>query len=117
MKVHTSTTVPNTGILIQSNEVIDIRRNRWIDKHNTSHPLKYTQPVAFENKNVYFLHLFGDDSGTQHKGVHISLSFWDNQKFLWLQKKQWFQNKDNVMWLVNIVVATLAIITTAKSLK
>jgi len=104
----------NTGILSKTDELINVRRNRWIDKHGTSHPMKFEKPIAFENRNVYYLLLFGGE-GTHQSGVHISLSLWENQRFLWLQNKHWFQQKDNVMWIVNILVAILAILATFKT--
>lgn len=86
MKVEVYYPIMNKGILEKTNETITIEPRRWIDKNGTSHPMKFERPVAFKNKNVYFLHLFGDDSGKSHQGKHISLNFWQNQKFMLMQK-------------------------------
>lgn len=112
MKVNTySTEKINSGILKKDKTIIDLRTTRWIDNNGTSHPIKYVRPLAFENKNVYFLHLFGDDSKQPHHGVHISLNFWQNQKFLWLQKQHWMQKTSNITWLISIIIALGVLIT------
>jgi len=95
----------NTGNLEKSNEVIEINPRRWLRKE-TSHPMNYSEPKAFENKNVYFLYLFGDDSKPT-KGVHISLSFWENLKFLFMQKSHWSQEPLN--WLP-VIIATASLV-------
>lgn len=93
---------PNTGTLSHTREIIEIRPIRWIDKHKISHPMKFEKPIAFDNKNVYFLYLFGDDSN-KPKGVHISLSFFENQKFTWMQKTHWRQKEENIRYIINIL--------------
>lgn len=99
MKVNTYTNEPNTGVLNKTEQTIIIKKNRWVDKSGVSHPMKFEEPKAFENKNVYFLYLFGGDT----KGKHISLSFWQNQKFLWLQNNHWLQKEENIRYIVNIL--------------
>jgi hypothetical protein len=113
MKVYTYKTVPNTGVLTQTGEKITIKKNRWVDREGTSHPMKFEEPIAFEDSHVYYLLLFGS-STPPNKGVHVSLTFFQNQKFLWLQNKHWLQQKDNIMWVINILVAILAIIAALK---
>lgn len=102
----------NTGVLVKTEQVITLNKNRWLDAGGTSHPMSYTCPKAFINDNVYFLHRFGNVDG--NSGVHISLPFWKNQQFLLLQGKHWIQQKDNIMWFVNIMVAAMAIVATLK---
>lgn len=89
----------NSGILVRTDEIVDLQKRRWIDKNGTSHPMKFDTPIAFKNKNVYFLYRFG----TENKGVHISLSFWENQKFLFMQKLHWLQKEENIRYIVNII--------------
>jgi hypothetical protein len=91
----------NTGLLIESDEIIDIKKHRWVDK-GESHPMKFLKPKSFKNKNVYFLHLYGDTK-KPHLGKHISLTFWENQKFLFMQEKHWIQKEENVRYVVNIL--------------
>lgn len=102
MKVSVYKAESNNGGLNKTEEVITIKSNRWIDKNGTSHPMKFLKPVAFENKNVYFLHLFGDDKTEPHQGKHISLTFWENQTFNWMQKNHWLQKEENIRYVVNI---------------
>lgn len=93
----------NTGILIKTDELIDLKKRRWIDSKGTSHPMKFLIPIAFKNKNVYFLHLFGDDRKEPHHGVHISLTFLENQRFLFMQKSHWLQKEENIRYIINIL--------------
>lgn len=93
----------NSGILVKTKEIIDIQKRRWIDSKGTSHPMKFLEPIAFKNENVYFLHLFGDDRKEPHHGVHISLTFWQKQRFLFMQKLHWLQKEENIRYLVNIL--------------
>jgi len=106
----------NKGILEMTTEVIDLKRNRWIDTSGVSHPLKYIQPISFENKNVYFLHLFGDDSKAPNQGKHISLSFFENQLFHIKQGTHWIQREENIRYLVNLTYLTIGLIFAYKKL-
>lgn len=47
----------------------------------------------------------------------IKINFITSLKLYWIYKKLWIQNKDNVMWLINIIVAFLAIITALLTIK
>lgn len=98
----------NTGELKKLEEKITLDKNRWLDKNGTSHPLKYLEPKAFVNKNVYFLHLFGNDDKKPHLGKHISLTFWQNQRFRWMQKTHTLQTVEG--WLpILISIASLTV--------
>lgn len=103
MDVNIYNTETNTGVLNKTEQVITIKRNRWIDKSGTSHPMKFLRPIAFENKNVYFLHSFGDDKKEPHHGKHISLTFMENQKFRWMQNIHWLQKEENIRYVINIL--------------
>lgn len=104
MKVKTySPTSNNSGVLEETNRYIDIKPRRWISDGKTSHPMKFERIVAFENKNVYFLHRFGDDSGTHHSGYYISLTFFENQRFLFMQNSHWIQKEENIRYIINIL--------------
>jgi len=116
MKVKEYKSIINKGILERTTDVIDLRRNRWIDSSGVSHPLKYIQPIAFSNKNVYFLHLFGDDSKKPHQGKHISLSFFENQIFHITQGTHWIQKEENIRYLVNLTYLTIGLIFAYKKL-
>lgn len=107
----------NSGQLIKIDEIIDIKPRRWIeDRNGTSHPMKFIEPIAFENKNVYFLYLFGDNSGKTKMGKHISLSFWENQKFLFMQKLHWVQKEENIRYIVNIIFLIIGACIAYKSI-
>lgn len=112
MKAKVYKPVFNKGILEETNEEITIKPRRWIDKNETSHPMTYLEPKAFKNKNVYFLHLFGDDSGDFHKGKHISLNFLENQKFLWMQNSHPLQKP--LVWLPIIISIISLIVSIVK---
>jgi len=99
MKVNVFRGIPNSGILTETNETIDIRKGRWIS-NETSHPMEFVEKICFENKNVYYLYFFGEKSSTH--GVHISLNFLENQKFKWLQNIHWLQKEENIRYIINI---------------
>lgn len=86
----------NSGRIVKSNRRIDVRRGRWIDDRNISHPMNYKRIKAFDKKRVYYLSKFG--SGTT--GVHISLTFIKNQRFLIMQDAHWLQQTENIKWVV-----------------
>ena len=52
-----------------------------------------------------------DGSGFHFKPKNLG----ERIKFLWYYKKIWIQDKDNVMWVVNITVAILAIIMASRN--
>lgn len=91
---------PNTGSLVKKNRQIVIRRGRWIDDRNNSHPMNYKKIKAFENRRVYFLRRFGSGES----GVHIALTFSQNQRFLLKQDAHWLQQPDNIKWVVAVLV-------------
>lgn len=97
----------NSGELIKSDETINILKNRWIDSNGISHPLSFNRPIAFSNTNVYFLYLYGVQS---NQGKHISLSFWENQKFLFIQNLHWLQKEENIRYVVNLIYLTIGLI-------
>lgn len=91
---------PNTGLLEQTNKEIIVRNGRWIDWNGTSHPMNYKRIRAFENRRVYYLFKFGSGK----TGYHISLSYAQNQRFLFLQNDHWFQQPDNIKWVVGAIL-------------
>lgn len=104
MKVQTYKPIINAGHLKQTNRDIVIEHGRWIDWQNISHPMVSKRIDSFYGRRVYFLHRFGHDSGSHHFGVHIQLSYWQNQKFLWIQKAHWFQQPENLKWILNRII-------------
>ena len=108
----------NTGFLKETNEIIEIRSRRFITNDKTSHPLQYSEPIAFENKNVYCLYLFDSKDKENSTCIHISLTFWEKQKFLFLQKKHWIQKEENIRYIINLLFLiggiTLAILNYKK---
>lgn len=105
MKVNVYGSKSNTGVLNKCDETIEIRKNRWIDSNGTSHPMNFTQPKAFSNKNVYWLNLYGVTSSI--KGKHISLSFFQNQAFMWMQKIHPLQD---IKYVIGTVLAIIGLI-------
>lgn len=101
MKVNTYEPISNMGVLEKNDEVIEIKNGRWIDKNNTSHPMKFTKIYSFQNNFVYWLTFFGKKS--KNAGIHISLNFFENQKFLWLQNSHWLQKEENIRYIVNVL--------------
>lgn len=116
MKINVYVPITNSGILEKTEEQIDIRKNRWIDSGGISHPLKYLKPIAFSNSNVYFLHLFGDDTKKPHSGKHISLTFFENHFFNLMQGTHWIQKEENIRYLINLTYLTIGIIFAYKKL-
>lgn len=111
---------PNSGELVKTEEAIIIKRGKWsFSLHPSdhpsvviSHPMKFDRKNMFNDKYVYFLHLFGDDSKEPHLGRHISLTFWENQKFLLMQGEHWIQKPEG--WLSLIISITSLIVSLVK---
>ena len=62
--------------------------------------LDYKRSINFiDSKYVYFLKK--NIGGKQ--GYRISLSFWQNQKFLFIQNKHWLQKEENIRYVINIL--------------
>jgi hypothetical protein len=126
-------TVPNTGQMHQtkgtfetydedgtlktytvSENFIDILKYRYIHR-NISHPLKSGDALYYrrihclnyENKKVYFLNRFGAE---KTNGIHIGLSWKENQKFLFLMGQHWLQQEDNIRFLTNMALIVFGII-------
>lgn len=101
MKINIYEVGVDFGRLNKTEDIIDIKRGRWVDRNNTSHPMNFTKKECFENKYTYWLSHFGEYSKIY--GSHISLNFWENQKFLFMQKSHWLQKEENVRYTVNVL--------------
>jgi hypothetical protein len=66
-------------------------------------------------KYVYRFPRFGDLTNPRYH--YIALDEAENFEFLFIQGKLWIHDKENVMWLINILVALLAILATIKAAK
>jgi hypothetical protein len=103
----------NSGVLEQNKEQVILKYGRYIDKKDSlSFPLKFKRMYCFKQKYVYFIYLYGDKENT---GFHISLSFWQNQRFLFLQRKHWLQKEENIRYLINILFLIVGIVITLKN--
>lgn len=106
MKLYTYYPIENSGKLSKTDCVIDVKRGRWV-VNETNHPMEFDRVHAFENKYVYFLHHFGINSGIIVQGDHIVLNFWQNHKFLFMQRAHWIQNNNNLKWILGMLVSAL----------
>ncbi len=107
----------NTGHLttLFQGETIEIKRGRYI-KEKVSHPLftdkeNYFHKIhclEYKKKHIYFLNYFGKNEPPV-RGIHIGLSNWQNNKFLWMQNKHWLQKEENIRYIVNIVFLIIGI--------
>jgi hypothetical protein len=92
----------NSGELSKTDEIIDIKCDRWIQNPNgieISHPMEeYTKKFCFSDENVYFLNFFGFGN----KGNHISLNFYKT-KCPFSYKVITGYNKRNLRCVVNVV--------------
>jgi hypothetical protein len=68
----------------------------------------YTKPIAFENKNVFYLHDFGNKDENS-RGIHISLTFLEKHRFLFMQKDHWLQKEENIRYIINILFLTCGV--------
>lgn len=97
---------------VKFNNVI-IKRNKFIYNYST-HPIRsedvkyYKRVYFFESVGKYVYHLkpFGSVDG---RGFHISMSWWQHQIFLWLQKRHWFQKEENIRYIVNILFLIIGV--------
>lgn len=104
MKVNKFKALTNTGKLEIVDDIIDIKRGRWLCVNKISHPLEYIRCNSFDKRNVYFLSKF------EKTGFHISLSFLQNQRFLFIQRDHWLQKEENIRYIINILFIILGLI-------
>ena len=99
----------NSGKLKETPDKIDIRSGRWI-LQDCSNPMEFNKIDCFEQKHTYFLFRFGERLNNNGKksndGEHIKLNWYQNQKFLLLQNKHWFQQEGNIRYIINLIFLT-----------
>jgi hypothetical protein len=115
----------NTGNLASSvpAEIIEIKRGRYI-KNNISHPLfiekeNYFSKIyclEYNKKHIYYLNFHGSNEPPV-RGIHVGLTNWQNQKFLWLQNKHWLQKEESIRYIINILFLIIGVWMSVKSLK
>ncbi len=92
----------------KGNRQVFIGKGYYDDLDKNQYPLVFVKDHHIvKGKTVYRINRFGTLKDPNF--FYVALNFYENIKFLWLQKKLWIQNKDSIMWLINIVVAALAI--------
>lgn len=97
-----------------SENFIKILKYRYIHL-DVSHPLKSGEALYYrrihclnyENKKVYFLNRFGKEKSN---GIHIGLTWKENQKFLLLMGQHRIQQENNIRFLTNMVLIVFGII-------
>lgn len=114
----------NTGHLttLFSGETIEIKRGRFI-KDDISHPLftekeKYFSKMysfEYKKKHIYFLNYFGRNEPSA-RGIHIGLTYWQNNRFLWLQNKHWLQKEESIRYIVNIIFLIIGVFISIMSI-
>ena len=93
--------------------IIEIKKGRYI-LDDLSHPLisekecyfRKIYCLEYKKRKIYFLNYFGKTE-LPVRGIHIGLTTWQNQRFLWLQKKHWLQKEENIRYLVNVLFLIL----------
>lgn len=110
--------------LNSDNAVNKFSKERIRSKHELTIEGKFYKNFLYINDVVLkkgispekFLYWCDTSSKDKSGGFHFKpKNFFQRIKFLWYFKKLWIQDKDNVMWIVNITVALLAIIATLRS--
>jgi hypothetical protein len=102
-----------------SENFIDILKYRYIHL-DVSHPLKSGEALYYrrihclnyENKKVYFLNRFGKEKSN---GIHIGLTWKENQNFLFLMGQHWIQQENNIRFLTNMVLIVFGILVSWKN--
>jgi hypothetical protein len=87
---------------------------------DVSHPLKSGEALYYrrihclnyENKKVYFLNRFGKEKSN---GIHIGLTWKENQNFLFLMGQHWIQQENNIRFLTNMVLIVFGILVSWKN--
>jgi len=100
---------PNTGKFIgPSGRIVNIKRGRYI-LDDSSHPLlsekvcyfRKIYCLEYKNRVIYSFDLYGITEGS--KVIHVGLTKWQNQRFLWLQNRHWLQKEENIRYIINIM--------------
>jgi hypothetical protein len=113
MKVKGYYPIANTGKFDKNKNVenIEIKKGRWI-RHGISHPLNFKKIDSFEDKYVYFFHMYGSGN----TGIHIPLNWIQNQIFNIMQKNHWIQKRENIKYLIVIGTFIIGSIVALKSM-
>lgn len=104
----------NSGILSKKSDKIEIKEGRWI-QGNISHPMEYDRIYCFDKRYAYFLYHFG--KRTPKSGIFISLNWFQNQFFLFMQKDHWLFNSDKIWNLITSILSIISIIISILALK
>lgn len=109
--------------LNKDNEINKFSKERILSKHEITIENRFyknflyidsIQKKAGISPEKYLYWCNTDKEKNQH-GFHFKpKNFFYRMRFLWYFKKFWIQEKDNIMWLINILVAILAIIASLK---
>ena len=116
MKIKIFQTITNQCALKETDNYINIKKNRFYDtRTNIYQPLNYKKMYNFREKYVYYLFYMGDFE-CKSGGIHISLNFFQNQKFLFLQGNHWFQKEENLRYIINVLFLLLGTYLSYKQL-
>lgn len=95
--------------MFSNDVVVEIKRGRWRFVYNGSErdiksslgdyvfKMEYEKLNMFEKRHVYKLFFW-----EKKEFEVISLNFWQNQKFLWIQNDHWLQKEENIRYAINI---------------
>lgn len=100
----------NYKILIEPYNFYKIFDKKGIP-NNTRFHYTIVRYYRFSNVNLLLKVITGD---SDMYSVFVKLNWWQLQYILLTNRRHWFQQKDNIMWLVNIMVAILAVIVSYK---
>jgi hypothetical protein len=96
-------------VLIKKKRFYKIYKDGRLDNRHFLY--EFEKDDRFSNVNALLKVIIGD---TDRYSVYVKLNWWQMQYVLLLNNKHWFQQKDNIMWLVNISVSILAITVSYK---
>lgn len=104
----------NTQELITYNQEIEVVKGKWIEivqDRKMSFPItSLKRKLNFENPEkqefVYFLNTEENNNGLS---CFIKLDYWENQQFLWNQRKHWIQDRDFIKFIFPIVISMLSL--------
>lgn len=96
----------NTGKLKKTKDSINLKKNNWIDKHGTSHPLVFKKIKAFDNKeDTYVLAHYGQPFDIKPRVTHVCLNFFQKPSFSLLQNMISLQQGKTWLWVTGVLIS------------
>lgn len=105
----------NTQQLKTFNEEIEVLKGKWVEYQDVNNKItwpiiNFERKMNFENPdNEEYVYILKMDNNSNCIHCFIKLDYWENQCFLWSQRKHWLQEKDIYKFLIPTLISMLSL--------